>query len=110
MTIKKIPTPNPLDPVTLFEQQFLSMSNPYKDITIQASSHPAEMNIFLSHEHWLEEVKGMTSTQIFTTADNLLPELQKQVRKVVDSWTSTLCSNLKSTPYSVTLSIGDYNR
>jgi hypothetical protein len=108
VTVKNTPAPNPLDPFTLFEQQF--SSNPYKDITVQASSHPAEMNIFLSHENWLEEVKGMTRTKISTTATNPLPELQKQVREVVDSWTSTLSSNLESASGSIKLRIGDYNK
>lgn len=107
ITIPQIFTPNPLyHYITLFKK--LVSFNPYKDASIQATSHPTNINIFLVFENWLDEVKGMSGSQMFTIGKNLLPEHQKGVQNTIDLWVSTLCSELESTPWSVKLNIGDY--
>jgi hypothetical protein len=106
--VQQTSTKDPLDPATLFEKQF--SFNPYQDITVHASSHPADMNIFLSSENWLNEVKGMSNIQIFTTGGNPLPEHRNKVRKAVNSWMVALCSKLENASPSVKLNVGDYNK
>ena len=61
------PTPNPHDPITLFEEQYAF--NPYEDTRIHPFSHPAEMQIFLASDNWLDEVQDMDKAQMFKTLE-----------------------------------------
>ena len=103
---KEISTPNPL--VALFKRQF--SFDPYKNIKVQAASNPADMNIFLATEKWLDEVKGLTKTQNFAIGSNPLPKYWKKIQNVVDSWISALNLRLGKSSHSVQLKMSDYNK
>jgi hypothetical protein len=84
--------------------------DPYENIPIQEATHPRDMNIFLTYENWLEEVKGMTGAQITDIAWNALPGLRSRVRPLVDWYVSELVRELHGTDPEQRLAIGDYDK
>jgi hypothetical protein len=100
---------NPLDPVTLFQQQF--SVDPFENAPIQGTLHPREMLLFLNYDNWLKEVEGLTPKDIFHISWDAMPKLRKDVRRVVCSYVGQVIVNLSSDQDpAMMLALGDYNK
>ena len=110
VVVQEVSNPNsyPFDPVALLEKQ--SSFNPYKNTQARITSNSREINIFLTKQNWLAEVKGMAGTDIFAIAHDPLPELWKKVWEVVDLYISRVVGKLDASGPAEKLDIGDYNQ
>jgi hypothetical protein len=99
--------PSPLVAAILFRQQF--STDLHAAVPVQATLHPREMNIFLRYENWLNEVDGMTGSQITELARRAQPDLRERVKETILRYALVVVTKLQGIDDSVSLALGDYN-